>query len=170
MTDLHDALVSSAAEPPAETDDTPGDHRHCSTTCVAEFTTEMLRNEILAHAAPGAAMMLDELLRRAAAPPAHAADQASLRDRVAEALLTTRRTGYEGAARHGEHRYDARCALCAADVDALTDAVLAVLPATTTSRAAVLREVAAWLNVRYGITNRAASDLRRMADEAEAAS
>lgn len=55
-------------------------------------------------------------------------EETSLRDRITEALLTTRRTGYEGAARHGEHRYDARCALCAADVDALADTVLAVLP------------------------------------------
>lgn len=53
----------------------------------------------------------------------------TLRHRVAEAMRTTRREGYEGAAKHGEHRYDARCALCAADVDALTAAVLAVLPA-----------------------------------------
>ncbi|MFF2864543.1 hypothetical protein ACFVSX_32265 [Streptomyces rubiginosohelvolus] len=60
-------------------------------------------------------------------PADRPADQ--LRAAVADALLTTRRTGYDGAAAHGQHRYDARCALCAADVDALTDAVLSVLPA-----------------------------------------
>ncbi|MFJ6061637.1 hypothetical protein ACIQHU_01210 [Streptomyces tendae] len=63
------------------------------------------------------------------APPA---DQTALRDRIAAALRTTRRTGYEGQADHGTHRYDARCALCAGDVDALTEALIAaVLPATT---------------------------------------
>ncbi|MEU4348280.1 hypothetical protein [Streptomyces sp. NPDC023838] len=57
------------------------------------------------------------------------ADRAGLRARIAEALLTTRRTDYEGTADHRHHRYDARCALCAYDVDALADAVLATLPA-----------------------------------------
>ncbi|MEU4051311.1 hypothetical protein AB0F09_19190 [Streptomyces olivaceus] len=61
-----------------------------------------------------------------------AADPAVLRETVADALVTTRRTGYDGAADHRSHRYDARCALCAGDVDALADAVAAaVLPATT---------------------------------------
>jgi len=69
-----------------------------------------------------------------------ATDQADLRELVAEALLTTRRTDYEGAANHRQHRYDARCALCAGDVDALADAVLAVLPAIT-DRAAERAEV-----------------------------
>lgn len=64
-----------------------------------------------------------------AAVPAPATTQAALRDRIADALLTTRRTDYEGAANHRQHRYDARCALCAGDVDALADAVLSVLPA-----------------------------------------
>jgi hypothetical protein len=61
-----------------------------------------------------------------AAPPA---DRAGLWDRIEDALLTTRRTDYEGAADHRQHRYDARCALCAGDVDALTGAVVGVLPA-----------------------------------------
>ncbi|MCX4405918.1 MULTISPECIES: hypothetical protein [unclassified Streptomyces] len=60
-----------------------------------------------------------------APPPVILSD---LRDRIAEALYTTRRTDYEGAANHREHRYDARCALCAGDVDALTAALLVVLP------------------------------------------
>lgn len=55
----------------------------------------------------------------------------TVRDRIAEALLTTRRTDYEGAADHRHHRYDARCALCAYDVEALADAVLAALPNPT---------------------------------------
>lgn len=69
----------------------------------------------------------------------------ALRDRIAAALRTTRRTGYEGQADHGTHRYDARCALCAGDVDALTEALAAaVLPATTdqtADRAAIRAEV-----------------------------
>jgi hypothetical protein len=67
-----------------------------------------------------------------------------LRDRIAEALLTTRRADYADLgvkANHREHRFDARCALCTYDVDALADAVLAVLPAPT-DRAAALREAA----------------------------
>ncbi|GHJ04750.1 hypothetical protein TPA0906_66150 [Streptomyces olivaceus] len=68
------------------------------------------------------------------ATPGEIADAvlAALREAVAAALVTTRRTDYEGAADHRSHRYDARCALCAGDVDALADAVTAaVLPATT---------------------------------------
>ena len=63
-----------------------------------------------------------------APPPVVSSD---LRYRIAEVLYTTRRTDYEGAANHREHRYDARCALCAGDVDALTAALLAVLPDPT---------------------------------------
>lgn len=60
------------------------------------------------------------------------ATRAVLRETVAAALVTTRRTDYEGTADHRNHRYDARCALCAGDVDALADAVAAaLLPATT---------------------------------------
>ncbi|WP_055694672.1 hypothetical protein [Streptomyces prasinopilosus] len=66
-----------------------------------------------------------------AAGQAPATDQTALRDHIAEALLTTRRTDYEGKADHRQHRYDARCALCAYDVDALANAVMAVLPAPT---------------------------------------
>ena len=64
----------------------------------------------------------------AAAPPP--ATRTDLRNLIAETLLTTRRTDYEGTADHRNHRYDVRCALCAFDVDALTDAVLRVLPDT----------------------------------------
>ncbi|MFH9761344.1 hypothetical protein ACH4MJ_04315 [Streptomyces anulatus] len=60
-------------------------------------------------------------------PAGRPADQ--LHAAVADALLTTRRADWEGAADHRRHRYDARCALCAADVDALADAALSVLPA-----------------------------------------
>ncbi len=72
--------------------------------------------------------------------PAAVIAVAALRNRIVDALVTTRRTDYEGKADHRQHRYDARCALCAADVDALTDAVLAVLPSA--DRASVLREAA----------------------------
>ena len=59
------------------------------------------------------------------------ADRAALRERIADVLLTTRRTDYADLgvqADHRRHRFDARCALCTYDVDALADAVLAVLP------------------------------------------
>ncbi len=73
------------------------------------------------------------IVRAAGQPPAAAgvapaADQTELRDRIAEALLTTPRADYEAATDHRKHRYDARCALCAYEVDTLADAVLAVLP------------------------------------------
>jgi hypothetical protein len=80
-------------------------------------------------------------LARKNAPKEQPADQAALRERITDALLTTRRTDWEGKADHRNHRYDARCALCAYDVDALADAVLAVLPVPT-DRAAVLTEAA----------------------------
>ncbi|GGJ81849.1 hypothetical protein GCM10011583_11630 [Streptomyces camponoticapitis] len=53
-----------------------GDHRFCGPTCEVEFTSEALRNTILARAVPGSAGMLDELLRRArvAATPSTAAE------------------------------------------------------------------------------------------------
>jgi len=109
-------------------------------------------------------------------------DQAALRDRIAATLRTTRRISYEGKADHGTHRYDARCALCAGDVDALTEALAAaVLPATTSHdtdiRAAALREaadraeiVALRLRLKhdYGAANGAyevMEDLRRLAAE-----
>jgi hypothetical protein len=68
------------------------------------------------------------------ADPAPATNPDTLRDRIADALLTTRRTDYADLgvkANHRQHRFDARCALCTYDVDALADAVLAVLPAPT---------------------------------------
>ncbi|MFF6829606.1 hypothetical protein [Streptomyces longwoodensis] len=75
---------------------------------------------------------------------AYLADRAALRDRIVEALLTTRRTDYADLNvkdDHRNHRYDARCALCAYDVDALASAVLAVLPPIV-DQAALLTEVA----------------------------
>jgi len=74
---------------------------------------------------------LDARVREpATAPPAAvpAGDQTALRDRIAEALLTTH---------HREHGYHANCVVCAGDVTGLADAVLAVLP--DTSRAAAAR-------------------------------
>jgi hypothetical protein len=107
-----------------------------------------------------------------APPPVVSSD---LRDRIAEALYTTRRTGYEGAANHREHRYDARCALCAGDVDALTAALLAVLPDPAADRAAILTEGADELDAyiaRYrspSIANwtGAVAFLRRLAAEVQ---
>ncbi|MCX4993814.1 hypothetical protein [Streptomyces longwoodensis] len=81
---------------------------------------------------------------RTEAEEGESATPSVLRDRITEALLTTRRTDYADhnvKADHRNHRYDARCALCAYDVDALAAAVLAMLPAPT-DRAAVLREAA----------------------------
>jgi hypothetical protein len=74
--------------------------------------------------------------------PAKATDQETLRERIVEALLTTRRADYADLgvrANHRVHRFDARCALCTYDVDALADAVLAVLPATDQQAADVER-------------------------------
>ncbi|MFC8207981.1 hypothetical protein [[Kitasatospora] papulosa] len=109
-----------------------------------------------------------------------------LRAAIEEALLTTRRTGYDGAAAHGQHRYDARCALCAADVEALTEAVVRRVlgtpttntetPAPAVDRATVLTEAAdAADTVAAGLRGDSAvgayavmQDLYRMADEAAA--
>lgn len=101
----------------------------------------------------------------------HTPDRAALRDRIADALLTTPRTDYDSTPNHRNHRYDARCALCAYDVDALADAVLSVLPPV--SRAAILREEADRIDatreqfpvaVQNGITW-ATAELRRHAAE-----
>ena len=54
-------------------------------------------------------------------------NQPDLRQRIEHALLTTRRTDYPGMANHAGHRFDARCALCTQDVDALTEALLAAM-------------------------------------------
>jgi hypothetical protein len=47
-----------------------GEHEYCGPTCEVQFPSEQMRNFILAKGYPGTAGMLDELLRRAAAPPA----------------------------------------------------------------------------------------------------
>ncbi|CAH9419563.1 hypothetical protein SGL43_06618 [Streptomyces globisporus] len=57
-----------------------GEHALCGVTCEATFPSVMLRNGILARAVPGSAVMLDELLRRAAAPPAPADRATVLRE------------------------------------------------------------------------------------------
>lgn len=106
-----------------------------------------------------------------APPPVVLSD---LRDRIDEALYTTRRTDYEGTANHREHRYDARCALCAGDADALTAALLAVLPEPA-DRAAILTEAADELDAYIAcyrspsIANwtDAVAFLRRLAAEAQ---
>jgi len=80
------------------------------------------------------------------------ADRPTLRDRITEALLTTRRTDYADLnvkADHRNHRFDARCALCTYDVDALTDAVLAVLPEQPARDEAVADTLPAWLHQRF---------------------
>jgi hypothetical protein len=74
---------------------------------------------------------------------APAAERAALRERIAEALLTTRRSDYAEygvKANHRQHRFDARCALCTYDVDALADAVLDALPSPD-QRSAVRAEI-----------------------------
>ncbi|MBB5932354.1 hypothetical protein [Streptomyces echinatus] len=90
-----------------------------------------------------ARLLLESAMNPADAAQSPAARDA-LRDRIAEALLTTRRTDYADLnvkADHRNHRFDARCALCAYDVDALTDAVLAVLPEQVDRAAVALAEV-----------------------------
>lgn len=59
-------------------DHAAGDHQHCGVTCEVEMPTHHLRNFILAKGYPGTAGALDELLRRAAAPPAPADRAATL--------------------------------------------------------------------------------------------
>ncbi|MFB6787650.1 hypothetical protein ACFCWT_13340 [Streptomyces olivaceus] len=120
------------------------------------------------------------VLRQQVAAPV---DPAALRETVAAALVTTRRTGYDGAADHRRHRYDARCALCAGDVDALAAAVTAaVLPATTgqTAERCLSCEHEAryhdvdgrcWFTVEQGVFERdsvCSCLLRRVADETAA--
>lgn len=46
-----------------------GEHEQCSVDCEAKFPDALLRNGLLAGTYPGAAGMLDELLRRASAAP-----------------------------------------------------------------------------------------------------
>lgn len=75
----------------------------------------------LGYGSPEELLAAYEASRTSTAPT----DPTVLRETVADVLATTRRTGYEGAADHRTHRYDARCALCAGDVDALADAVAA---------------------------------------------
>ncbi|MFD8200016.1 hypothetical protein [Streptomyces sp. NPDC059701] len=78
---------------------------------------------------------------------APATDQTPLRDRIAEALRTTPSSigadnpqlGFPSHHQPGESGYLGWCALCIRDIDALADAVLAVLPATT-DQTAVLSE------------------------------
>jgi hypothetical protein len=84
-----------------------------------------------------------------------------LRDRIADALLTTRRADYADLgvkANHREHRFDARCALCTYDVDALADAVLAVLPAP--DQRAAEPEAETPLEKRLRFSERRNDDLR----------
>ncbi|MEU8886699.1 hypothetical protein [Streptomyces sp. NPDC048442] len=110
-----------------ERDHTAGDHTYCGVNCEVEFPSESLRNGILARAIPGSAAMLDELLRRAAVPPAPAADRADLRDRIAQVLADS--DAYALISRRD-------------DRERFADAVLAVLPTVPADRAAALREAA----------------------------
>ncbi|MFF7147534.1 hypothetical protein ACFZAO_05605 [Streptomyces griseoaurantiacus] len=164
-----------------------GDHTHCGITCEVELPTEHLRNFVIAKGYPGTKGALDELLRRAAASAApsniEAGDRAALRDRIAAALLTTRRADYADLgvkANHRQHNFDVRCALCTYDVDSLADAVLAVLSEPTDQaavRAAALREAANridneelpddYVDLFDNGARWAAKLLRRLADEAQ---
>ncbi|MFJ5886822.1 hypothetical protein [Streptomyces californicus] len=71
-------------------DHAAGDHQHCGFTCEVKLPTEHLRNFVIAKGYPGTAGALDELLRRAAAPPAPA-DRPDLPDRL-KVVLTERFT------------------------------------------------------------------------------
>ncbi|MFD5491559.1 hypothetical protein ACFWH4_01120 [Streptomyces sp. NPDC127091] len=79
-------------------------------------------------------------------PPA---DRAALRDRIAAALRTTPSTlgaenpqlGFPSHHRPGEAGYLGWCALCVRDIDALADAVLAVLPQPADRAAGVAKRV-----------------------------
>lgn len=88
------------------------------------------------------------ILGAAAPTAAETGDRGALRDRIAAALLTTRRADYADLgvkANHRQHNFDVRCALCTYDVDSLADAVLAVLSEPTDQAAvpaAALREAA----------------------------
>lgn len=63
----------------------------------------------------------------------------ALSDAIADALLTTRwHTEWPNAA-HGQHHYDASCAVCAGDLDAL--AAVAAKVATTQVRAEAAMEL-----------------------------
>lgn len=54
--------------------------------------------------------------------------ETGLRERIEDALRATARTGYPPApVVHGAHDQDGRCALCANDVEALTNALLDVI-------------------------------------------
>ncbi|MZF56910.1 hypothetical protein GTX53_24280 [Streptomyces sp. SID5594] len=69
-------------------DHAAGDHQHCGITCEVEMPTDHLRNFVIAKGYPGTAGALDELLRRAAAPPAPADRAAHYREAadIAESL------------------------------------------------------------------------------------
>ncbi|WP_432111394.1 hypothetical protein [Streptomyces sp. YPW6] len=68
-------------------DHAAGDHQHCDITCEVEMPTEHLRNFVIAKGYPGTAGALDELLRRAAAPPAPA-DRAATLTEAERTMLT----------------------------------------------------------------------------------
>ncbi|WP_354596109.1 hypothetical protein R1Y80_00905 [Streptomyces sp. JL1001] len=148
-------LGTSAAEGAAETDEereqredreatarnhAAGEHQHCGITCEVELPTEHLRNFVIAKGYPGTAGALDELLRRAAAPPAPA-DRAATRDRIADALAAA--DGWEWGPGH-----DSLTSSVIGRYLRRADAVLAVLadgaaagvqpPTTTADRAAAL--------------------------------
>ncbi|MEV5619443.1 hypothetical protein [Streptomyces bacillaris] len=57
-----------------------GDHQYCDVTCETAMPTEAMRNFVIAKGYPGTAGALDELLRRAAAPPAPADRAAHYRE------------------------------------------------------------------------------------------
>jgi hypothetical protein len=65
----------------------------------------------------------------------------ALSDAIADALLTTRwHTQWPNAA-HGQHHYDASCAICAGDIDAIAIATVAAKAAATQVRAEAAMEL-----------------------------
>ncbi|MFJ9890857.1 hypothetical protein ACIQRW_34105 [Streptomyces sp. NPDC091287] len=80
-----------------------GIHTHCGLTCEVDLPTEHLRNFVIAKGYPGTAGALDELLRRAAAPPAPA-DRATVPATVYAAIrrLAAHAVGFQDVLDEGD--------------------------------------------------------------------
>ncbi|NUV65702.1 hypothetical protein G6W57_01050 [Streptomyces sp. CAI-121] len=159
-------------------DHAAGDHQHCGITCEVELPTEHLRNFVIAKGYPGTAGALDELLRRAAAPPApanRAAKRNEIRDSYAETIAMAREDrDHEGA-------FTLECQLRDREEQWRREDDAAAASPAPADRAAVLREAADHIyhlratmgapTVRDCFANglgHAANDLRRLAADAAA--
>jgi hypothetical protein len=124
------------------------------------------------------AFMVDRGRAATPAGPAPDTDRETQRERIVDALLTTSRADYPYRSghekwdhhKHGDrpgHSYAISCALCTGDVDALADAVLAVVPAPD-NRAAVLLWAADQIDAGWFTTAATATaELRRLAGEVQ---